>query len=465
MDQSLIDRIVEGALLASSQPLTLAQLKDLFPEEEPAPPGSIERALERRREACAGRGVELGEVASGFRYQVTGEVHGWISRLWTERKTRYTRATLETLALIAYRQPITRGEIEQVRGVAVSSNIIQALEEREWIRVVGHRDVPGKPALFGTTKGFLDYFGLKRLDELPPLSELKDLGELDPQLALDRDVPAAAGADGPDISAGADGAAANDDAGSSGSDTPDSADAAPASASDEQAPSPFDDGHPDSAPGERAVPVNEREDNAVAMTTVAVDQADSEPEADLETLSLKREATSEQLKVEERLHKVLAQAGRGSRRALEQRIAEGLVKVNGEVAQTGMSVKSGDKIELDGRGFVATALAEPSRVLVYNKPEGEVTTREDPEGRPTVFESLPPLKGARWIAIGRLDINTTGLLLATTDGELANAMMHPSPMPSSTASPAALHWKTARPSSTRSSASAARIRTTGSASW
>lgn len=173
-----------GALLASSQPLTLAQLKDLFPEEEPAPPGSIERALERLREACEGRGVELVEVASGFRYQVTGEVHGWISRLWTERKTRYTRATLETLALIAYRQPITRGEIEQVRGVAVSSNIIQALEEREWIRVVGHRDVPGKPALFGTTKGFLDYFGLKRLDELPPLSELKDLGELEPQLAL-----------------------------------------------------------------------------------------------------------------------------------------------------------------------------------------------------------------------------------------------------------------------------------------
>jgi len=282
MDQSLINRIVEGALLASSQPLTLAQLKDLFPEEEPAPPGSIERALERLREACEGRGVELVEVASGFRYQVTGEVHGWISRLWTERKTRYTRATLETLALIAYRQPITRGEIEQVRGVAVSSNIIQALEEREWIRVVGHRDVPGKPALFGTTKGFLDYFGLKRLDELPPLSELKDLGELEPQLALDRDAPAVAGADGPDVSA--DVAAANDDAGLAGSDTPDSADAAPASATDEQAPSPLDDGHPDSAPGERAVPLNEREDNAVAMTTVAVDQADSEPEADLETV-------------------------------------------------------------------------------------------------------------------------------------------------------------------------------------
>lgn len=185
MDQALITRIVEAALLAANQPLTLAQLHGLFPEEQPALPGSVEQALEQLRDACAERGVELVEVASGFRYQVKEEVHGWVSRMWTERKTKYTRATLETLALIAYRQPITRGEIEAVRGVAVSSNTIQALEEREWIRVVGHRDVPGKPALFGTTKIFLDYFGLKRLDELPPLSELKDIGELEPQLFMD----------------------------------------------------------------------------------------------------------------------------------------------------------------------------------------------------------------------------------------------------------------------------------------
>jgi 23S rRNA pseudouridine2605 synthase len=146
-------------------------------------------------------------------------------------------------------------------------------------------------------------------------------------------------------------------------------------------------------------------------------------------LSLKRgdaAEVSDTAKLSERLHKVLAQAGLGSRRALEQRIADGLVKVNGEVAQTGMSVKGGDRIELDGKTFVASALTEPARVLLYNKPEGEVTTREDPEGRPTIFEALPALKGARWIAIGRLDINTTGLLLLTTDGELANAMMHPS---------------------------------------
>jgi segregation and condensation protein B len=181
MDQHLITRIVEAALLAASQPLTLAQLHGLFPLDEPAPDDSVERALESLREGCAGRGIELVELASGYRFQVQADVHPWVARLWSERQTKYTRATLETLALIAYRQPITRGEIEQVRGVSVNSNIIKALEEREWIRVVGHRDIPGRPELLGTTRGFLDYFGLKRLDELPPLSELKDFGELEPQ--------------------------------------------------------------------------------------------------------------------------------------------------------------------------------------------------------------------------------------------------------------------------------------------
>ncbi|MDF2818711.1 MAG: transcriptional regulator [Stenotrophomonas rhizophila] len=311
MDQPLINRIVEGALLASSQPLTLAQLQGLFPEEEPAPPGSIERALELLREGCADRGVELVEVASGFRFQVTNEVHGFITRLWTERKTRYTRATLETLALIAYRQPITRGEIEQVRGVAVSSNIIQALEEREWIRVIGHRDVPGKPALFGTTKGFLDYFGLKRLDELPPLSELRDLGELEPQLPLDNDGQLAgriaAGVADPDAEpqpetipepepesepepeqdpATARSAAraalmaarlAEQDTESDNSDTP--SHASP-SLPDDDADTTASDGEPDTVPGPRAAHQNETENNAVAKTTVAVDEADPEPEAD-----------------------------------------------------------------------------------------------------------------------------------------------------------------------------------------
>ncbi|HRO28349.1 MAG TPA: SMC-Scp complex subunit ScpB, partial [Luteimonas sp.] len=151
MDQSLINRIVEAALLASSQPLTVVQLGGLFPLDEPAPEGSLQAALVALQAECEGRGVELVEVASGWRYQVKADVHAWVARLWTERQTKYTRATLETLALIAYRQPITRGEIEQVRGVATNSNIIKALEEREWIRVVGHRDMPGRPELLGTT--------------------------------------------------------------------------------------------------------------------------------------------------------------------------------------------------------------------------------------------------------------------------------------------------------------------------
>ena len=195
MDQALITRIVEAALLAANQPLTVAQLHGLFPLDEQPPEGAVQQALATLQEACGDRGVELVEVASGYRYQVKADVHQWVARLWTERQTRYTRATLETLALIAYRQPITRGEIEQVRGVAVNSNIIKALEERDWIRVVGHRDGPGKPELLATTKAFLDYFGLKRLDDLPPLSELKDIGELEPQLAFDGAAEAQAKAD------------------------------------------------------------------------------------------------------------------------------------------------------------------------------------------------------------------------------------------------------------------------------
>lgn len=176
--------IVEAALLAASQPMTVAQLGDLFGEADEVGHEQIARALESLAADCEGRGVELKEVASGFRYQVRQEVHPWISRMWTEKPSRYSRALLETLALIAYRQPITRPEIEQIRGVVVSSNIIKTLEEREWIRVVGHRDVPGRPALFGTTRAFLDYFNLKSLDQLPPLSEIRDME--DPQMGFEQ---------------------------------------------------------------------------------------------------------------------------------------------------------------------------------------------------------------------------------------------------------------------------------------
>jgi segregation and condensation protein B len=264
MDQQLITRIVEAALLAANQPLTLVQLHGLFPLDEPAPDGSVEKALETLRDDCAERGVELVELASGFRYQVKEDVHAWVARLWTERQTRYTRATLETLALIAYRQPITRGEIEQVRGVAVNSNIIKALEEREWIRVVGHRDVPGKPELLATTKGFLDYFGLKRLDQLPPLSELKDIGELEPQLQFDRNDPAATGMAIGDLAVEGSGI----DDGSIDSDAA------------HQTPS-IDMDDPEAAPGERAADENDiAPDNAVETTTVPELEAasDDQPE-------------------------------------------------------------------------------------------------------------------------------------------------------------------------------------------
>jgi segregation and condensation protein B len=176
--------IVEAALLASSQPMTVQQLGALFVEEDEVDHEDLSRALEALQVVDEARGVELVEVASGYRYQVRQHVHAFVSRMWTEKPSRYSRALLETLALIAYRQPITRPEIEQIRGVVVSSNIIKTLEEREFIRVVGYRDVPGKPALFGTTRIFLDYFNLKSLDALPPLSEIRDLEDLNPQMQL-----------------------------------------------------------------------------------------------------------------------------------------------------------------------------------------------------------------------------------------------------------------------------------------
>ena len=289
MDQHFITRIVEAALLAANQPLTLAQLHALFPEDQPAPADSVEQALEALREGCKERGVELVELASGFRYQVQSDVHPWVARLWTERQTRYTRATLETLALIAYRQPITRGEIEQVRGVAVNSNIIKALEEREWIRVVGHRDVPGKPALFGTTKAFLDYFGLKRLDELPPLSELKDIGELEPQLQFDGP-PAPSQIEAGGIASGADEDAAGndevggDEAGDEHDSTDTNGDAGESADEAGQEPEsvPMDD--PDAAPGERAADANDHEQDphAVETATQAVDEHVPNSEAESE---------------------------------------------------------------------------------------------------------------------------------------------------------------------------------------
>lgn len=180
-----LKHIIEALLLAAGSPLSLSQLLSLFEGHEAYSSDDIGKALEALSSDLGDRGIELVEVASGFRLQTRKELIPWVSRLWEERPQRYSRALLETLALIAYRQPITRGEIEEVRGVSVRSNIIRTLQEREWVRVVGHRDVPGKPALFGTTRAFLDYFNLLSLDELPTLAEIKDMESLEPELDFD----------------------------------------------------------------------------------------------------------------------------------------------------------------------------------------------------------------------------------------------------------------------------------------
>lgn len=166
--------IIEAALLAAGRPLSFAELENLFADNERPEPAEIQSALAELAEDCRGRAVELKQVASGYRLQVREAFSPWISRLFEERPGRYSRAFLETLAIIAYRQPVTRGEIEDIRGVAVSSGIVRTLQERGWIQVVGHKEVPGRPALLATTKQFLDYFNLKSLGELPPLQEFID---------------------------------------------------------------------------------------------------------------------------------------------------------------------------------------------------------------------------------------------------------------------------------------------------
>jgi segregation and condensation protein B len=186
MDETEVKYVLEAALLAAGRPLTLDKLAELFTAKGSGFDRSvIKRSLDALAADYEGRGIELNEVASGYRIQVKRSMSTWLTPLWEERAPRYTRALLETLALIAYRQPITRGEIEEVRGVAVSTNIVRTLLERNWVRVVGHRDVPGKPAMFGTTRDFLDYFGLKRLEDLPALADVKDgFPELSPQTDL-----------------------------------------------------------------------------------------------------------------------------------------------------------------------------------------------------------------------------------------------------------------------------------------
>lgn len=184
MDELEIKHFIEAALLAAERPLNVDQLQTLFDGRSAPDKADIRAALQTLTDEYEGRGITIAEVASGFRIQVNAGMAERLHKLWEDRPPRYSRALFETLALVAYRQPITRGEIEEIRGVSVRSNIVRALVERDWIRVVGHRDVPGRPEMFGTTKAFLDYFGLKKLDDLPPLADLADWESLRVQLDL-----------------------------------------------------------------------------------------------------------------------------------------------------------------------------------------------------------------------------------------------------------------------------------------
>jgi len=184
MNSAQLKKIIEGALLAAGRALDIVQLESMFVDDERPTRDELRAALEDMAADCTDRGYELAHTASGYRFQVRPDIAPWINRLWDEKPRKYSRALLETLAVIAYRQPVTRGDIEQIRGVAVSSDTIRTLFERAWIRSVGHRDVPGRPALFATTRQFLDHFNLRSLDQLPPLDDIRDLVAINPEFSV-----------------------------------------------------------------------------------------------------------------------------------------------------------------------------------------------------------------------------------------------------------------------------------------
>ncbi|MGD0493266.1 MAG: SMC-Scp complex subunit ScpB [Steroidobacteraceae bacterium] len=237
MNDQYVRNVIEAALLASGRPLTTDELVSLFDERDGSGVEAVQAALSALGAEYETRGIEIVEVASGFRIQVRPSVAQPVSRLWQERPAKYSRALLETLALVAYRQPITRGEIEQIRGVAVNPNIIKTLLERSWIRVIGHRDVPGKPELLGTTREFLDYFSLKRLDDLPTLAQLKELEDLRVQLSLPGAEAVVEATDAAvEATAAAEGAAATDDGAVGAGDSPEVQDSPAPSMDSDSAP-------------------------------------------------------------------------------------------------------------------------------------------------------------------------------------------------------------------------------------
>ncbi|KAG0162995.1 hypothetical protein DFQ30_000903, partial [Apophysomyces sp. BC1015] len=588
--------VLETALICAQEPLRVDDMRRLLADAISA--DMIRALLEALRMDWSGRGVELVSVATGWRFQSRPAMRAFLDRLNPEKPPKYSRAVLETLAIIAYRQPVTRGDIEEIRGVTVNTQVVKQLEDRGWIEVIGHRGVPGRPALYATTRQFLDDLGMRTLDELPPLSDPTAQGQVDllAQRAIgwadgaeassravaieaaigttaheaadtgsvpcahdahDRRrrcarVPAGSGVANQATLKGRTSAASREpksrDAALDVTRTPtpvvlnenhdpDSPESGPARAAavDDldagqravQAPSAVEGGDGEGRPRRglrrgprsliarrRAVAKSQSTDAAAdgAPAVVAEAPPDGEvvahvrmPRKDLASKrqgkgakrdpNVRRDAAAPRreprpqrsvgqgaasaggahkgngcdddvfayvtspafdadnnsaggvrapmlrrgskgaaptgrrtLSADDdapKLHKVLAEAGMGSRREMEELIIAGRVSVNGEPAHIGQRIMPTDQVRINGKPVKRKLPNKPPRVLIYHKPAGEIVSHADPQGRPSVFDKLPPMKTAKWLAVGRLDFNTEGLLLLTTSGDLANRFMHP----------------------------------------
>ena len=355
-------RVLEAALLSTPEPLTVQQLKRLFAGELDVE--SLRKILDELKEEWAERSVELTTVASGWRFRVKPDYQKYLDRISSEKPPRYSRAVLETLAIIAYRQPVTRGDIEDIRGVAVSPPTLKALEERGWIDVVGHRETPGRPALFATTRKFLDDLNLRSLEELPALEEL--------QSALDATLDAAPAIPVQEALLGA-----PEDEADVATPTPEAEANAPSQDTEHTRPCGIDPFVPLAPP------------NSTGPAASCPEWAKVPGGAQRRGKGGKGARGGKDDGKRERLQKVMAQSGHGSRRNIEILIAQGHITINGQVAKLGDLVGPGDRVKLDGKLISLRFGAQLPRVLLYHKPEGEICTRDDPEGRPTVFAKLP----------------------------------------------------------------------------
>eukprot|EP01030_Chromulinospumella_sphaerica_P008617 gene8617-8430_t len=394
-------RVLETALICAPQPVPLRELRVLF--NDALGSDTLKMLLQDLQRDWESRGVELVQVATGWRFQSKPEMREYLDRLHPEKPPRYTRATLETLAIIAYRQPVTRGDIEDIRGVTVNSLIIKQLEDRGWVEVIGHRETVGRPALFATTRQFLDDLGLSSLDQLPVLDDPSSHANVLEAMAAAQAAgvqegggsdltPLEAAADVPSAQAGGAGGALGGDLFEMAGDTlrNDQVDASAAQGYQfsDVVSGRFDD--------------EDAEGDALPVKRVLLPQVETP-----------------------KLHKVLAQAGLGSRLEMEQLILEGRISVNNEPAHVGQRIQYGDQVKVNGKPIRYRIDPPPPRVIAYHKPVGEVVTHDDPQNRPTVFRKLPRLQNGKWQSVGRLDLNTEGLLLFTSSGELANKLMHP----------------------------------------